>query len=454
MLDIPGFPCLEAEFDKEGRPLGGAAARAADFVAANGITDLFVISHGWNNDMDDARDLYRRFFGFVRAALDGGAFPDLARRKFGVLAILWPSKKFADSDLIPGGAASAGGAISVAAIQQHLDRLKGVFDQPGADAALEQAKGLVPQLENSTTARRQFVDLVRSALKPGEADHEDQAADNKSFFTKDGEQIMQQLQKPILAAGPGPGGGAAGPGGGAAGIGDVIGGIRSGISSVTQRVQDGLSGMRAGAERLLNYATYYQMKDRAGTVGRTGVYQVLTAILAKSPGVRMHLIGHSFGGRLVTSAAMGPDGRPPIRPASMTLLQAAFSHNGFASRFDGTRDGFFRRVVADGLVPGPILITHSVQDEAVGLAYPLASRIAGQDAAALGDAHDRYGGIGRNGAQFTPEAGFGPLLAAGGPYTFKAGRVYNLNGDKIIAGHSDICRPEVAAALLAAVSSS
>ena len=27
-----------------------------------GVTDLFVMSHGWNNDADAARELYREFF--------------------------------------------------------------------------------------------------------------------------------------------------------------------------------------------------------------------------------------------------------------------------------------------------------------------------------------------------------------------------------------------------------
>jgi hypothetical protein len=447
-LEIPDFPSFEAEFDKEGKPVAAdTATRAADFVVGNGITDLFVISHGWNNDMDEARDLYKRFFSFVRSVLDGGNFPKLADRKFGVLAILWPSKRFAEADLIPGGSASAGAAVSDAAVMQHLERLKGVFDAPEADAALEQAKGLVAKLETSEPARRQFVDLVRSVLKPGDADHEDQASDTKSLFTRDGEQIMQQLQKPTLASGP------ARPRGGAVGIGNLVGGVWAGISAVTGRVQDSLSGMNAAAERLLNYTTYYQMKERAGTVGRTGVYQALRAIRAKAPGTRIHLIGHSFGGRLVTSVALGPQGQPPIRPASMMLLQAAFSHNGFASKFDQVHNGFFRRVVTGKQVDGPILITHSIQDEAVGHAYPLASRIAGQDAADVGDAHDRFGGIGRNGAQFTPEAVFGPLLAIDGSYTFESGKLYNLNADRIITGHSDISRPEVTAALLAAVSS-
>ena len=93
-------------------------------------------------------------------------------------------------------------------------------------------------------------------------------------------------------------------------------------------------------------------------------------------------------------------------------MQAAFSHNGFARHFDGERDGFFREVVAQGKVAGPILITHTKNDRAVGIAYPIASRIARQDASDLGDEDDIFGGIGRNGALHTPEAVAGELLDA------------------------------------------
>ena len=88
----------------------------------------------------------------------------------------------------------------------------------------------------------------------------------------------------------------------------------------------------------------------------------------------------------------------------------------------------------------------------MGVAYPLASRLAGQQASALGDANDVYGGIGRNGAQKTPEANPGTLQAASSKYPpFVAGRLYNLNADAIIGNHSDICKPEVAYALLKSV---
>jgi hypothetical protein len=87
----------------------------------------------------------------------------------------------------------------------------------------------------------------------------------------------------------------------------------------------------------------------------------------------------------------------------------------------------------------------------VGIAYPLASLIAGQNAAALGDANDPFGGLGRNGAQHTPEANAVTLSAVGDANKFVAGKLYNLNADKVISSHSDICKPEAAYALLSAV---
>jgi len=207
--------------------------------------------------------------------------------------------------------------------------------------------------------------------------------------------------------------------------------------------------MTDAAERLLNYATYYQMKERAGLVGRGGVYQVLRKVRETAPGVKIHLIGHSFGGRLVTAAALGPGGQPPVQPATMTLLQAAFSHNGFAPQYDGKHDGFFRSVVADKKVTGPVLISHTANDQAVGIAYALASRISGETGAALGDANDVYGGIGRNGAVKTSEAVFLELGDVGAQYDFAAGTLYNLHAD-VITEHNDICKDQVAYALLTA----
>jgi hypothetical protein len=65
------------------------------------ITDLFVISHGWNNNMEEARSLYKSFFAQIRTEINNNRPAGIEQRKFAVLGILWPSMKFAEKELIP-----------------------------------------------------------------------------------------------------------------------------------------------------------------------------------------------------------------------------------------------------------------------------------------------------------------------------------------------------------------
>ena len=111
-----------------------------------------------------------------------------------------------------------------------------------------------------------------------------------------------------------------------------------------------------GAKEALRQATYWQMKNRAGTVGRNGLGPLLGRLPA---GVRVHLVGHSFGARLVSFALAGlPAGAPsPVR--AVTLLQGAFSHFAFASPlpFDAGRSGALAGMLAriDGPLVGLLL---------------------------------------------------------------------------------------------------
>ena len=444
MQQLAEFPYFEVQFDRQGRVHDRAAVDALlDFLGQGGATDLFVLAHGWNNDMADARALYANYVGRMRELFNAGHGQGVEARSSAVLGVLWPSKKFADEALIPSGAASAGSVVSDTLLRKQIDDLRGVFSGPDADAKLEQAKALVPKLEDSTTARRQFADLLRAVVPRDAADAED-ASDR--FFKRDGAELMDRLSQPTLAAGPGgPAGGAQSVGG--AGGGRAVGGAPGGAAGF----ELSLAGMRAAARRLLNYVTYYQMKERAGVVGRDGVNGVLREVRARRPEIRIHLVGHSFGGRVVTATTVGPTDQPPVGIATMTLLQAAFSHNGFAQHYDGVNDGFFRRLVTDKLVAGPIVISHTVNDTAVGQLYPIASKIAGQAASALGDKNDPYGGIGRNGAQRTPEAVDGTLLDVGGRYELAGGTLYNLQADAFIKDHGDVTGPQIVHAMLAAV---
>ena len=116
--------------------------------------------------------------------------------------------------------------------------------------------------------------------------------------------------------------------------------------------------------------------------------------------------------------------------------------------------GFFRSVIDQKRVKGPILVTHTKNDTAVGLAYPLASRINGDTTAAFGDENDKFGGLGRNGAQQMEvgEVVRGNLLDAAGDYQFQAGKFFNLEGSAFIKGHGDVTGKEIAHAVRKAVS--
>lgn len=371
MQTTAGFPYFEVQFNKEGSIHDDTEVKLLlDFMNEGTVTDLFVISHGWNNNLEDARKLYKAFFGQVRAEIDSSRLPKLQQRNFAVLGILWPSMKFEDAALIASGATSIGATQPGDELRQQLDLLKGVFDNPEADILLERAAALSSRVETDQAAAIEFIDIIRSLPKKEEI-HQDDKSDD--FFRLTGNKLIDILSRPDVPVPVQPGQGGAADfdasviipdTGGAAGF-DFFGGVKSALRKV------------------LNFTTYYQMKERAGTVGRNGAYTMLSRLRERHQDLKINLIGHSFGGRLVTALADGPEGMKPIIPASLTILQAAFSHNGFAQKFDETRDGFFRKVVTEKKVSGPILITHSIKDVAVGMAYPIASKLSGSDAASL-----------------------------------------------------------------------
>jgi pimeloyl-ACP methyl ester carboxylesterase len=203
------------------------------------------------------------------------------------------------------------------------------------------------------------------------------------------------------------------------------------------------------ARALMNLTTYYTMKARAAVVGETGVAPVLSQV----EDTRVHLVGHSFGARLVTSAAQQLAVTNQLR--SISLLQAAFSHYSFSAAWSPGHAGFFRKVVDPGRVAGPMIITHTRHDTAVGIAYAMASALAQQVAAEVGGPDSLYGGLGSNGAQKTAEArndqDLGPVDT---DYDFHDRAVYNLLADRFVSSHSDVRGPEVAHAVLRAVAAS
>jgi hypothetical protein len=418
MNEIAGIPYVAAVFDKD-----GAALNKQEVKLPDGTTDVIVASHGWNNNQEQAEQLYTDLFtNFAAVASD-----QLQNKKIAIVGVIWPSKRFTDvvdaavAEQARGGGAGFGTSSTAAdeTIKAKLDVIATMFDKKAAKK-ITAAKNQIGKLESDLDARRKFADELRSLLDESAAHEDDNSA---LFFKLDGSVLLEKLKMPtpLVSTGQAGGGGAASLGahpkattaGGAAGLGDIF------------------SGIKAGAIRFLNYLAYYEMKRRAGTVGQNGVGPMLDRLADSVQ--RIHLVGHSFGCRVMTAAAATST---TDKIQSMSLLQAAFSHNSFSK----SMNGFFRSVVDNHRVKGPIVITYTPNDRAVGIAYPAASRLSGTVASAFGDANDKFGGLGRNGAQ-KMESGevvqsVDQLLAVGGSYSWQSGRFHNLESSKYIINPS------------------
>ncbi|HXJ25584.1 MAG TPA: hypothetical protein VNH17_07785, partial [Streptosporangiaceae bacterium] len=212
-----------------------------------------------------------------------------------------------------------------------------------------------------------------------------------------------------------------------------------------------------GMKEALRQLTYFQMKDRAGTVGQQGLGPFLGDLASHSAGLRVHLIGHSFGGRLVSFTLAGLPAGKPSPVASLTLLEGAFSHFAFAASLpqDKGRSGALKGMMAR--VNGPLLACFSSFDLALAIFYPVASMTSGDDAAGLTDALKfRFGGMGHDGAQAVGAAAVA-VKKVGQPYQFTAGKFTNIDcssvvkkGDPPSGAHSDIVHPELGWAMLTA----
>jgi hypothetical protein len=288
-------------------------------------------------------------------------------------------------------------------------------------------------LDDKASARKEFVTLLRNLANRTAADNEDGSS---TFFKIDSEDLFKRLNIPPAQVDR------TLPKGRALALSSD-----TSIQPMGQAVgfMDTLKGAAAAAANAASYLSYYMMKERASTVGMKGVAPLLDKLAPKL--ARIHLIGHSFGGRLVTATALAC-GNGKLH--SLCLLQAAFSHNGFSPR--NLFNGFFRDVLEKEKIKNVIFATHTKNDTAVGIAYPLASRISGAVASALGDEDDKFGGIGRNGAQQMGEGErvMAHLLEVGGKYEFARGKIFNLEASLFIANHGDVTGPQVAEAIVAA----
>ncbi|MEP6729044.1 MAG: hypothetical protein ABJE10_00335 [bacterium] len=438
MTIIADFPFFPLSFDNDGK-LTDATQLAAlqKQIESDALTDVVFISHGFRNSEADATNLYTQFLTNLRAHLASAEFTSLAPRKFGVAGVMWPSKSFKEaSDSVEGHAQSIGDTSSgrdeaMAAMKDARDTMA----TPAQKQKLDKAIGMLDQLEANPAIHDEFVKLVLS-LTDGVKLEPSEGLDQ--LRAKDGADVLEILKAPVIlptTSDDGDGGGVASfapaapvdDDGSTQGLGSFFGSVFGAVGT------------------LMNVTTWYVMKNRSGVVGANGVAEAVRSIKALPNAPRVHLVGHSLGGRLMASCSKTLASPPLLQPDSLTLLEAAFSHYGFSAKGPSNPEGFFRAVVANKVVKGPIVATYSSKDIVVGLTYAVASRLANDNTKAVGDANDQFGGIGRNGVQNCDVGVLDTLHASDVPYAdIPLGKVVCFDGSAgLINNHSDITNPAV-----------
>lgn len=394
-------------------PGGKTSDFVIEAVKASAITEVFIWCHGWKGDVAGAYEQYDKWVGaFASLPLDREAMRK-ARPNFKDLHVgfHWPSLAWSDEKPVSGDSFAAGGTGVQAMMAKYAQALG---DKPGVRVALTQlfdelrtnaaAFALTPKMHEAYMALDEALALGTDGV-PGAG-----ASDREPF---DPNKAMQDSPDGVSF--------------GSGGLGSLLSPLRQ--------------------------LTFWTMKKRANQVGENYLHDFVARLMTESSGVRVHLMGHSFG-CIVMSSTLGGRGAMASLPrpvASCVLVQGAMSLWSFAPSipFKDNVAGYFSKVLADGKVSGPIAATVSMHDYAVGKLYPWAAGIAGQYAFAQQNL-PQFGAIGAFGICGTTAAKES-MRAADESYGFKAGNIYNVEGSKYIfkldgvsGAHSDIAGPEVA----------
>jgi len=407
-------------FDDRGRertddPEGGVFSRALlEKARSEKPSHVFLFSHGWKGDIPSAIDQYNRWIGAMwRLEADRQALGPDFRPLF--IGLHWPSQPWGEETISAQSFGTAGAAIAGVLLEKAVEHF-------GGGSAVRAPLEVIFQAFEQNPAARILPDDVIAAYSELARAVGFSAGDGTSGAPdEDGAPLDPQaaVRAERLAS-----------------VGESFGtsgSIRSGI----------LSGLRQ--------VSFWLMKHRARTVGEQGMHTFVND-LQRACDANIHLMGHSFGCIVVSSILGGPGGNGVLtRPVnSAVLVQGAMSLWSYAEDIpESDKPGYFRQILAKRTVSGPILTTQSVNDKAIGIAFPAAVGLIGEvDFAAK---LPKFGGIGAWGIQGTPNVEPKDMLDERGEYHFEPGRIYNLNGSRFIADHSAIDGPQVAHMLWQAV---
>jgi hypothetical protein len=436
----------ELRFDEHGAvaPGGESVESLVAQIGASGTQDLFVMSHGWGNSEAMADQLYDGMFGLIQSS---PSVPGAAR----FLGVYWPSLWFPDPpegqerdlprtlDAAPPPPGQADAAVSGKAIGKSL---ADGFSGAARDDVKRMGKLVDDGLKGVAAGEPEDVQqqrldefhalLLKVFATPPSAPASAEDAGETALFSTDDPRGAYGRLSVVMGSAP--------------------------SESDVQGIGDFFGKVWNGAKDALRVGSYFQMKGRAGDIGRDGLGAFLVALHTAAPTVRVHLIGHSFGARLVAYSLSGIPSPEQSPVASLTLVQGAFSHWSFSDGssdlgIQGALSGFQNRV------RGPLCATFTSADWAVGNWYPKASFLAQQDNQDSEGA-SRWGAMGTDGYRGVAARDFSLPLTGG--ERFVAGEFHRADGNFVIndtsqssfaGAHSDIQKPEVAALIVAAAGS-
>jgi hypothetical protein len=416
-------------FDKDGTCTGPLTRD--DLLAAvkpGKFTDIILFSHGWNNTWFDAVKLYEGFIvGYTEMLKNHGlAYPREVRPL--LVGISWPSIAL----VMPweAGPQIAGDPDDTRQADAAADTEWRALQELAAGIVSEQRARFYALAQSQTLdadETRELADLL-APLYAG--DHNDLSGGEPPTADE-----LVALWKKIAPANTGGSDDDTGDFGFVDDSGDF-----GTIDDADADPQAAGWADFLDPRVIIRGATVYQMKDRAGIVGTAGVGPVLRELLARSGDARVHLIGHSYGCKVMLSALCAAPLSRKVN--SVLLLQPAISYLCFAPEAGGTdMPGGYRSALSR--IQQPILTTYSDQDGPLHDFFHLVVRRPSDlgEQQIAGVPPSLYAALGGYGpADNAPETDGTSLKQPGEAYQLGGGaaRVIGLDGTGIIQNHGDI----------------
>jgi hypothetical protein len=334
------------------------------------LTDLWILSYGWNTSVPGGDDFYQKWTDLLRSEIEAEKQQNRLPLEYQPLfiGIYWPSIILADTTsrpVVPPAPAVPHVDIAASSLAPHILR-----------------PVLVPHIAAAPMAnlgtRNDFIaafhPIFAPEVQPGDATIAQDFGAVYDFL------VAHSVQKPEPAA--------------LSAFANILKKYQPGDPHADHPVSDSVLDVNAAAisqgitnafssfsvsfptalDGLLEFLrvfSFWTMKARAGVVG-TGLGPLINKMKEANSSLRIHLVGHSFGAKLLTSAVYSMAGPAPLVD-SLLLFQGAFSQFAFSRHVPGLPSavGPYVNIIEGGLVANPVAVIYSQMDLANKNLYPL-----------------------------------------------------------------------------------